>query len=297
MARSSSTAWRICGSCARRQFLELFGPQGLHQRELFDHALYQPVVHVAPDGLTAKARVREFSMEGRYGVDAQIGGAIYENEFVSKDGGVWKIRSLHQYTTFVADLTRGWAQGPRPAAGASTVLPPDRPPSLRYQSYPIYTQTPIHYPNPVTGLPGDDPRGAGRRSAGGADRPGPQAVASACRSACGPCRSRVRILAIVLADVLVHLVVRPALVDPLPLPGAGEEFRILDRHVVLEVVGVDHAHALVDAHGGRVRRVAEAHVLLDAIVSTTKSLPSHLPVEWPQKPGSASSTAGSVSLR
>ena len=103
-----------------RQFLELFGPQGLHQGELFDHALYQPVVHVAPDGLTAKARVREFSMEGRYGVDAQIGGAIYENEFV-KEGGVWKIRSLHQYTTFVADLTRGWAQGPRPAAGASTV--------------------------------------------------------------------------------------------------------------------------------------------------------------------------------
>ena len=140
------------GKSRVRQFLGIFGPQGLHQGELFDHALYQPVVHVSPDGLTAKARVREFSMEGKYGVDAQIGGAIYENEFV-KEGGVWKIRSLHQYTTFVADLARGWANGPRPAAGASTELPPDRPPSLRYQSYPIYTQTPIHYPNPVTGLP------------------------------------------------------------------------------------------------------------------------------------------------
>jgi hypothetical protein len=133
-----------------RQFLEVFGPQGLHQGEVFDHALYQPVIHVAPDGLTAKARVRELSMEGKYGVDAQIGGGIYENEFV-KEGGVWKIRALHQYTTFVADLARGWANGPRPAPGASTDLPPDRPPSLRYQSYPIYTQTPIHYPNPVTG--------------------------------------------------------------------------------------------------------------------------------------------------
>jgi hypothetical protein len=140
------------GKARVRQFLQLFGPQGLHQGEVFDHALYQPVVHVAPDGLTAKARVREFSMEGRYGVDAQIGGAIYENEFV-KEGGVWKIHALHQYTTFVADLARGWANGPRPAAGASSELPPDRPPSLRYQSYPIYTQTPIHYPNPVTGLP------------------------------------------------------------------------------------------------------------------------------------------------
>jgi hypothetical protein len=133
-----------------RKFLEIFGPQGLHQGEVFDHALYQPVIHVSPDGLTAKARVRELSMEGKYGVDVQIGGAIYENEFV-KEGGVWKIRALHQYTTFVADLERGWANGPRPAAGASTELPPDRPPSLRYQSYPIYTQTPIHYPNPVTG--------------------------------------------------------------------------------------------------------------------------------------------------
>ena len=60
---------------------------------------------------------------------------------------------LHFYTTFVADLARGWANGPRPAAGVSAELPPDHPPSVRYQSYPLYTQHPIHYPNPVTGLP------------------------------------------------------------------------------------------------------------------------------------------------
>ena len=44
-----------------RAFLDLFGKQGLHQGELFDHAQYQPVVHVAADGLTAKARVRELA--------------------------------------------------------------------------------------------------------------------------------------------------------------------------------------------------------------------------------------------
>ena len=140
------------GKARVRQFLGLFGPQGLHDGELFDHLQYQPVVHVAPDGLTAKARVREFSMEGKYGVDASIGGGIYENEYVKQDG-VWKIRRLHFYTTFVADLERGWANGPRPAAGVSSELPPDRPPTLRYQSYPLFTQHPIHYPNPVTGLP------------------------------------------------------------------------------------------------------------------------------------------------
>ncbi|HXC59683.1 MAG TPA: nuclear transport factor 2 family protein [Steroidobacteraceae bacterium] len=139
------------GKARVRRFLELFGTQGVHQGELFDHVQYQPVVHVAPDGLTAKARVREFSMEGKYGVDASIGGGIFENEYV-KENGVWKIKTLHQYTTFVADLERGWAGGPRPAPGASTVLPPDKPPTLKYQSYPIYYLQPFHYPNPVTGL-------------------------------------------------------------------------------------------------------------------------------------------------
>jgi SnoaL-like domain len=124
----------------------------LHQGELFDHLQYQPVVHVSADGRTAKARVREFSMEGRYGVEALIGGGVYENEYV-KENGVWKISRLHFMTSYLADLERGWANGPRPAPGASLALPPDRPPSLRYQSYPIYTQHPIHYPNPVTGLP------------------------------------------------------------------------------------------------------------------------------------------------
>jgi hypothetical protein len=138
------------GKARVRQSLELFGPAGLHQGELFDHLQYQPVVHVSADGLTAKARVREFSMEGKYGGDATIGGGIYENEYV-KQNGVWKIQSLHLYTTFIADLEKGWSEGPRPAPGASAALPPDRPPTLRYQSFPIYYMQPFHYPNPVTG--------------------------------------------------------------------------------------------------------------------------------------------------
>jgi SnoaL-like domain len=140
------------GKAHVRKFLEVFGPQGLHQGELFDHLQYQPVVHVATDGLSAQARVREFSMEGRHGAEATIGGGVYENDYV-KENGVWKIHRLHFYTTYVADLARGWANGPRPAAGVSADVPPDRPPSVRYQSYPLYTQHPIHYPNPVTGLP------------------------------------------------------------------------------------------------------------------------------------------------
>jgi hypothetical protein len=32
-------------------------------------------------------------------------------------------------------------------------LPPDAPPTLRYTGFPVFYQQPIHYPNPVTGLP------------------------------------------------------------------------------------------------------------------------------------------------
>ncbi len=136
-----------------RAFLDLFGAQGLHQGELFDHVQYQPVVTVAGDGRTARARVRELAMEGRHGGEATIGGGIYENEYIKQDG-VWKIAKVHLYTTFIADLELGWAQGPRPAPGVSAALPPDRPPTDSYQSFPLFhARQPIHYPNPVTGLP------------------------------------------------------------------------------------------------------------------------------------------------
>jgi ketosteroid isomerase-like protein len=139
------------GRARVRAFLDLFGPQGLRQGELFDHVQYQPIVTVAPDGLTAKARVRELAMEGRHGVEATIGGGIYENEYV-KENGVWKISKLHLFTTFIADLERGWARGPRPAPGRSTELPPDQPPTVVYQSFPLYFAGPaFHFPNPVTG--------------------------------------------------------------------------------------------------------------------------------------------------
>src|SRR5690606_18314790 len=37
------------GKARVRAFLDLFGEQGLHQGEVFDHVQYQPVVSVAPD--------------------------------------------------------------------------------------------------------------------------------------------------------------------------------------------------------------------------------------------------------
>jgi ketosteroid isomerase-like protein len=133
----------------RRSF-ELEGPAGLRQGEVAEHFLYQHVIHVAADGRTAKARVRELTLAGKYGERAEVGGEVAENAFV-KEGGVWKIQSEHQFTTFWADYTKGWSQGAMPALTADSKLPADRPPTQVYASFPEYFIPPFHYANPVSG--------------------------------------------------------------------------------------------------------------------------------------------------
>jgi ketosteroid isomerase-like protein len=134
----------------RASLEDAFGHQGLHQGEVNDHAFYQPVIHIADDGRTAYARIRELSILGKYGVDAYIGGGTRENQYV-KQNGVWRIQSDHLYLTFLADYAKGWAHGALPAPGPSKTLPPDRPPSTNYQPFPAFQELPFHYPNPVTG--------------------------------------------------------------------------------------------------------------------------------------------------
>ena len=117
----------------------------------------QGVISVANDGRTAQARWRSLVMRGRHGEDGSWVEGPYENDYV-KEGGVWKIQRLHWFTTVEASYDKGWHRGARPAAGALADLPPDRPPSVVYQSFPNYFLPPYHYAHPVTGKPvGWDP--------------------------------------------------------------------------------------------------------------------------------------------
>ena len=132
-----------------REFLRLHGPETPQPKRLFDHMQLQPIVHVAADGLTAQGRWHVFAQEAVHGEYANWGLGVLENEYV-KEGGVWKIRRHHFFTTMYTPYEAGWGKTAIPNAGPSADLPPDRPPSVDYEAYPTAFVVPFHYENPVT---------------------------------------------------------------------------------------------------------------------------------------------------
>jgi hypothetical protein len=133
-------------------FLKTNGPEFPQPGRLFDQMQIQPIVHVAPNGLTAKGRWHMFAQEAQHGEFANWGLGVFENEYV-KENGVWKIAKLHLFTTMYTPYADGWAKTAIPNAGPSSELPPDRPPSVDYAAYPAAFVVPFHYENPVTGKP------------------------------------------------------------------------------------------------------------------------------------------------
>jgi SnoaL-like domain len=134
-----------------RQFLGTLGPAGLEPGWLNDNIQLQPIVTVARDGQTARIRSRQFSMTGRVGGKGQWSEGIYENQLV-KESGVWKFVSVHFYPTFITDYDLGWSRDAQPAPGPLESLPPDRPPTERYEIFPTAHVPAFHYRNPVTGM-------------------------------------------------------------------------------------------------------------------------------------------------
>jgi hypothetical protein len=134
-----------------RRNLDLYGEQGIHHGLLHNHMQYQPVIHVAEDGQTARMRSRAFSMMGQFGAYAQWMGGVYENEFVKEDG-IWKLRWDQVFNTYFTPYNVGWKNAvPRPPPGITDANPPDLPPSMPFEMYPGAFLPPYHYANPVTG--------------------------------------------------------------------------------------------------------------------------------------------------
>lgn len=140
------------GKAHVRKFLDLLGPKGPRAGHVDDHLQLQIVVHVAPGGRTAKLRARELTMGGDLGGRNHLSEGTYENDLV-KQQGVWKLKSVHYYANLNTDYDKGFGKDAQPIETASTVFPPDRPPTEVYQAYPKAHIPPFHYPNPVTGKP------------------------------------------------------------------------------------------------------------------------------------------------
>jgi hypothetical protein len=138
-----------------RRAMLLFGPQGLAQGYLNNHMQLQAVITVAPDGKAATGRWQGMVQLAEPGANGIWGVGIYENAYV-KQGGVWKIATLHFYPTAFTDYDRGWARSFLPMKGPSAMFPPDKPPTVVYRTMPGNYIPPFSYRHPVTGKPLSD---------------------------------------------------------------------------------------------------------------------------------------------
>lgn len=114
--------------------------------QLINHMQFEPITTIGPDGRTAKMRMKALVMSG-YG----WGDVIYENSYV-KQGGIWKIKSVHAPFVMYTSAAKGWAKDALVNTWpAKFPPPPDRPPTVVYLTYPSVYIVPFDYPNPVTG--------------------------------------------------------------------------------------------------------------------------------------------------
>ncbi len=131
-----------------REYLHSLGE--LEYGRLYNHMQLQPVIHVADDGNTAKARWRSFIQVGHLGKEARWGEATYENEYAKQDG-VWRISNLHSYITFYVEYDQGWNKGAVAMPQQKENLAPDAATTVKYGAFPDVFVPPYHYKNPVTG--------------------------------------------------------------------------------------------------------------------------------------------------
>ncbi len=133
-------------------YLRAIGPEFPQAGRLFDQMQVQPIVHVAPDGKSARGRWRVFSQAAQLGHFAEWGVGVAENEYV-KDHGVWKIRKVHYFPTMYTPYEDGWGKVERTYGTFEPALKPDRPEAAARESLDGISVPPFHYQNPVTGSP------------------------------------------------------------------------------------------------------------------------------------------------
>jgi hypothetical protein len=131
---------------------------------LLDHYTFQDIIHLSPDGNTAKARWRCLLLGGRHeSMTREIPGlpeafwehGIYENTYVKEDG-VWKIKVAHYNMEWQANYAEGPAHSAVHLHPVTKTYPedpigPDELATKKAKVWPHTAVIPYHYPHPVTG--------------------------------------------------------------------------------------------------------------------------------------------------
>jgi hypothetical protein len=130
--------------------LTVFGEGPIKTGQLFNHIQMQPIVTVAPNGRTAKARWKAFVQTGFPGQTGEWADGVYENDYV-KEGGIWKIARLRYCQTMRTDYAKGWAKDAQPAPGVDPRFKPDRPPTGDCKAYPEVEGPAFHFRSPAAG--------------------------------------------------------------------------------------------------------------------------------------------------
>ncbi|HTT00583.1 MAG TPA: nuclear transport factor 2 family protein [Steroidobacteraceae bacterium] len=135
-----------------RLYVQLFGHghQCLAPKGLNNHLILQPIVTVDRGGRDATGRARIIGMVAVRDGDFMLQEGVYNLRF-QKQGGIWRISSLHYFGDIYVLLPGALKQYPVPQSGVSAEVPPDAAPTTLYQSYPGYYVPEFPYPNPVTG--------------------------------------------------------------------------------------------------------------------------------------------------
>ncbi|MFD2415340.1 nuclear transport factor 2 family protein [Amycolatopsis pigmentata] len=150
------------------RFRERFtgGHNGPVRGFLLDHMIMQDVITIAPDGASARARMRCLMQAGvhestpeqasRTQFEQWWEGGLYENRYVLEDG-VWKIRRLGYTPFWHADYDAGWAHTPPLTNIIPKVTFPEDPLGPDelvdgFEFFPATEVVPFHYPHPVTGV-------------------------------------------------------------------------------------------------------------------------------------------------
>ncbi len=142
----------------RKSMTLRYGSRGRTGKQMTLHQKTQPVVHVAPDGRSARIRERLFQINSVTDTPGSYIGGTYENEIVREDGA-WKIAGMDLDYCWTTTYVTGWAHAEAedsrrfaPPPGSVPPLAPDRP--LRgvvLAPFPTIVDVPFHYRNPVSG--------------------------------------------------------------------------------------------------------------------------------------------------